>query len=155
MRSFLQPPVRGVVLQSYGAGNGPDNRQGWCLHFVYKIQFLDILREITLASSRGVILVNISQCQQGSVSAAYEAGAVLEAAGVVQGADMTPEAALAKLSYILAIEGLTVDEKRRMLRMNLRGELTQPDMKRLSLSDNNFLTTVAASLRFESFHIIF
>ena len=107
-----------------------------------------------MASSRGVILVNISQCQQGSVSAAYEAGAVLEAAGVVQGADMTPEAALAKLSYILAIEGLTVDEKRRMLRMNLRGELTQPDMKRLSLSDNNFLTTVAASLRFDSYLFI-
>ena len=63
---------------------------------------------------------------------------------------MTPEAALAKLSYLLAIEGLTVDDKRRMLRMNLRGELTQPDMKRLSLSDNNFLTTVAASLRVSS-----
>ena len=28
VRSFLQPPVRGVVLQSYGAGNGPDNRLG-------------------------------------------------------------------------------------------------------------------------------
>ena len=69
------------------------------------------MREITLACARGVIIVNISQCQQGSVSAAYEAGAVLEAAGVVQGADMTPEAALAKLSYVLAMEGLTVEEK--------------------------------------------
>ena len=72
VRSFLQPPVRGVVLCSYGAGNGPDNRA-------------DIIKEIKLASSRGVIIVNISQCQSGSVSAAYEAGAVLEEAGVIQG----------------------------------------------------------------------
>ena len=49
-----------------------------------------------------MIVVNISQCQSGSVSAAYEAGAVLEEAGVIGGADMTPEAALAKLSYVLA-----------------------------------------------------
>ena len=63
---------------------------------------------------------------------------------------MTPEAALAKLSYVLAIEGLSVDEKRKMLTMNLRGELTQPDMKSLSLENNNFLTTVAASLRVSS-----
>ena len=112
--------------------------------------FEDILREFKLASARGVIIVNITQCQHGSVSAAYEAGAVLENAGVVQGADMTPEAALAKLSYVLAIEGLSVDEKRKMLTVNLRGELTQPDMKSLSLENNSFLTTVAASLRASS-----
>ena len=160
VRSFLQPPVRGVVLCSYGAGNGPDNRA-------------DIIKEIKLASSRGVIIVNISQCQSGSVSAAYEAGAVLEEAGVIQGmfysirdfplkplklnwvqfralgADMTPEATLAKLSYILAKEGLTTDERKKLLGTNLRGELTQPDMKRLTLSSSTFLSKVAASLRTE------
>ena len=121
-----------------------------------------------------MIVVNISQCQSGSVSAAYEAGAVLEEAGVIGGADMTPEAALAKLSYVLATvtthiekqycfsidkllsnhikakEGLATDQRKALLLTNLRGELTQPDMKRLSLSNSNFLASVAASLRVSS-----
>ena len=54
VRSFLQPPIRGVVLQTYGAGNGPNNRE-------------DIIREIRLACSRGVLIVNISQCHSGKV----------------------------------------------------------------------------------------
>ena len=62
---------------------------------------------------------------------------------------MTPEATLAKLSYILAKEGLTTDERKKLLGTNLRGELTQPDMKRLTLSSSTFLSKVAASLRTE------
>ena len=65
------------------------------------------------------------------------------------GADMTPEATLAKLSYILAKEGLTTEERKKLLVTNLRGELTQPDMKRLTLSSSTFLSKVAASLRTE------
>ncbi|CAG0924877.1 unnamed protein product, partial [Notodromas monacha] len=62
IRSFLQPPIEGVVLQSYGAGNIPSNRA-------------DILREITEAvKQRGVVIINISQCQQGSVESAYATG---------------------------------------------------------------------------------
>jgi L-asparaginase/Glu-tRNA(Gln) amidotransferase subunit D len=53
----------GVVLQTYGAGNGPDTRA----------DLLGILRE---ASQRGVIVLNITQCYRGSVSAAYAAGKV-------------------------------------------------------------------------------
>ena len=84
VRSFLQPPIRGVVLQTYGAGNGPSNRD-------------DIIREMKIACARGVLVLNISQCHSGSVSGAYAAGAALGDAGVILGADLTPEAALAKL----------------------------------------------------------
>ena len=62
---------------------------------------------------------------------------------------MTPEATLAKLSYILAKEGLTTEERKKLLVTNLRGELTRPDMKRLTLSSSTFLSKVAASLRTE------
>ena len=69
------------------------------------------------------------------------------------GADMTPEATLAKLSYILAKEGLTTEERKKLLVTNLRGELTQPDMKRLTLSSSTVLSEVAASLRIEFKHM--
>ena len=59
------------------------------------------------ACARGVLILNISQCHAGSVSGAYAAGAALGDAGVILGADMTPETSLAKLSYVLAREGLT------------------------------------------------
>ena len=66
-------------MQTYGAGNGPSNRD-------------DIIREVRLACSRGVLILNISQCHSGSVSGAYAAGAAFGDAGVILGADMTPEA---------------------------------------------------------------
>ena len=56
-------PMRGVVLQSYGAGNGPSTRQ-------------DIMDALKDASNRGVLIVNITQCSRGMVSTAYEAGKV-------------------------------------------------------------------------------
>ena len=126
VRSFLQPPIRGVVLQTYGAGNGPSKRD-------------DIIRELRLACSRGVIILNISQCHSGSVSGAYAAGAMLGAAGVIRGADMTAEAALAKLSYVLALDDLTKQQQHDLIKTNLRGELTQPDISQLSLSNSKFL----------------
>ena len=55
--------MQGVVLQSYGAGNGPDARE-------------DLLEILKSASSRGVLIVNITQCYKGSVSTAYAAGQV-------------------------------------------------------------------------------
>ena len=63
MRAFLQPPMRGVVLQSYGAGNGPDGRT----------EILELLKE---ACDRGVLIVNISQCAKGRVSSGYATGKV-------------------------------------------------------------------------------
>ena len=63
MKAYLQPPIEGVVLQTYGAGNIPSNR-------------IDILEELRTAAERDVIIVNCTQCVEGSVVAAYETGMV-------------------------------------------------------------------------------
>ena len=99
VRAFLNPPIEGVVLQSYGAGNAPSNRQ-------------DILEEFKKATDRGVIIVNITQCLTGQVRAAYETGNALLEVGVITGSDMTPEACLTKLSYVLSKEEWTLEQKR-------------------------------------------
>lgn len=69
--------MRGVVLETYGAGNAP--------------QRADIMTALREACDRGVVVVAISQCAKGSVSDAYETGRTLLQVGVVPGADMTPE----------------------------------------------------------------
>ena len=63
MNHFLQPPIKGVVLQTYGAGNGPDSRK-------------DLLALFKKASDNGVLILNITQCVRGYVSATYAAGKV-------------------------------------------------------------------------------
>ena len=60
---FLHPPIQGIVLQTYGAGNGPDTRK-------------DLLKLFKEATERGVIILNITQCTRGFVSATYAAGKV-------------------------------------------------------------------------------
>lgn len=72
--------MRGVVLETYGAGNAP--------------QRADIMTALREACDRGVVVVAISQCAKGSVSDAYETGRTLLQVGVVPGADMTPEVIL-------------------------------------------------------------
>ncbi|XP_049878141.1 L-asparaginase 1-like [Pectinophora gossypiella] len=123
IRAFCQPPIEGVVLESYGAGNIPSNRP-------------DVYQEISAAVKRGVIFVNITQCNTGSVSPIYEAGQGLEKLGVVSGYDMTPEAALTKLSYVLAKSEISHEEKKNMMAMNIRGELTRTDVLALPQTHN-------------------
>lgn len=71
------PPIRGVVLETFGAGNAP--------------QRADVIEALKEACDRGVVVVAITQCTKGSVSDAYETGRSLLQAGIVPGADMTPE----------------------------------------------------------------
>lgn len=61
----------------------------------------------------------------GSVSPLYEAGAPLRRAGVIPGYDMTSEAALSKLSYLLALPNLDSAERTRMMSLSIRGEITE------------------------------
>ncbi|XP_033733849.1 L-asparaginase-like [Pecten maximus] len=111
VRSFLQPPMQGVVLQSYGAGNAPDNCPG-------------ILRAIKEAIKREVIIVNITQCTRGFVDASYATGKALYDQGVIPGGDMTADAAFTKLSYVLSKASLSNKTKTEMMKQNLRGECT-------------------------------
>uniref|UniRef100_A0A9J8C982 asparaginase n=1 Tax=Cyprinus carpio carpio TaxID=630221 RepID=A0A9J8C982_CYPCA len=101
VRAFLQPPMDGIVLETYGSGNAPDNRA-------------DLLDEIRKATQRGVIMINCTQCLRGSVTTSYATGQALSDAGLVAGCDMTPEAALSKLSYVLAKQNLSIEEKKKV-----------------------------------------
>ena len=101
IRAFLQPPIQGVVLQTFGSGNIPSNRQG-------------VLDELKKASDRGVIIVNCTQCIAGSVDEIYATGQVLQACGVVSGFDMTPEAAVTKLAYVLGKDEWNLETKKQV-----------------------------------------
>ncbi|KAF9500541.1 L-asparaginase [Pleurotus eryngii] len=112
VRAFLMPPVRGVVLETFGAGNAP--------------QRSDLMLALKEACDRGIIVVAISQCSKGSISDAYETGRTLMQAGVVSGGDMTPECALTKLGYLLSKNELSPGEVRNLIATPLRGELSRP-----------------------------
>ena len=71
------------------------------------------------------------------IFAGYAAGVALEESGVVLGGDMTPEAALTKLGYVLAKDDLSIDEKRDLMRQNLRGELSVENVARGEISLRN------------------
>ena len=111
VRHFLEPPIEGVVLQCYGAGNLPIHRK-------------DILQLLGDAVSRGVLIITVTQCTHGSVSGLYETGKALLDIGIVPGSDITPEAALAKLSYVLSKAELSQQERRKLMETNLVGEMT-------------------------------
>ncbi|MBE6197767.1 MAG: type I asparaginase [Rikenellaceae bacterium] len=102
--------VRGVVLETYGTGNAPTAE--W---------FINTLREVI---ARGVAVVNITQCQGGAVAMQlYETGRQLQEAGVICGYDMTSEAAVTKLMWLLGQE-LSNEEIAAAMERSLRGELT-------------------------------
>ncbi|XP_070836189.1 60 kDa lysophospholipase isoform X3 [Chaetodon trifascialis] len=134
VRAFLQPPMEGVVMETYGSGNAPDNRP-------------DLLDELKKATDAGVIIINCTQCLRGTVSPSYATGQVLMDAGLIAGGDMTPEAALSKLSYVLAKKDIDLAAKKKMMGQNLRGEMNADLAEaKLCLSDSRFIQVIAKSL---------
>jgi len=112
LRAALAPPTQGLVLECFGVGNGPDHDP----------KFMGAIDE---ARDR-VAIVDVTQCPGGSVYLGdYATGAAMKAAGVIPGADLTTEAALAKLFYLFRL-GLTLDQVKTIMPLDVRGELTGP-----------------------------
>ncbi len=105
------PNLRAVVLETYGAGNAPS--VAW-------------LREaLQEAVERGIIIVNKTQCNTGFVEMGqYETSLNLVSAGVLSGYDITTEALLAKMMYLLGENGENTEEVKRLLSQDLCGEMT-------------------------------
>ncbi len=103
------PHIKGVVLESFGSGNMPTF--SW---------LLDSLRN---ASDSGTILMNVSQCPGGKVQmGVYETSIALIDAGVVSGQEITTEAAVTKLMFLLG-QNLSIEQVKNCLKQNLRGEI--------------------------------
>lgn len=110
IRNMTAAPVRALIIKSFGVGNAPQ-----------RPELLQILKD---ASARGLIIVNCTQCFKGTVNMqGYATGNALAQAGVISGYDMTLEAALTKLHYLLS-QPLSADEVRQQMQQDLRGELT-------------------------------
>ena len=112
MRYFMcGEETRAVIMETYGSGNAPSSQ--W---------FLDIVKE---ASSKGKVLMNVTQCMSGTVDMdIYATGKALEKAGVVSGKDITTESALAKLFFLMG-KSRDNDWVKARLADNLKGEISK------------------------------
>lgn len=101
--------LKGVILETYGSGNAPTEE--W---------FVELLKT---AVENGIIVINVTQCIGGSVSMGqYETSTQLKNIGLISGKDITTEAAIAKLMYLLA-QDLSPKVFKTIFETSLRGEM--------------------------------
>lgn len=106
---LLHPKLKGIILQSYGAGNLPTDK--------------DLIDLIQQSIRQGKVILNITQCAGGSVEMGrYATSSMLLTAGILPGADLTFEAALTKMMYLLGKYD-DLEKVRHYLVRNIRGEM--------------------------------
>lgn len=104
------PNLKGIVMETYGSGNAPTDK--W---------FLKGIKNII---DKGILIMNVTQCKAGSVEMGhYQASCALRDMGVISGKDITTEAALAKMMFVL---GNFSDKKTQteLLNRNICGEIS-------------------------------
>lgn len=106
------PGLKGIVLETYGSGNAPSG--DW---------FIGILQK---AIESGVHVVNVTQCSGGRVNMGqYETSTLLKEIGVISGADITTEAAITKMMYLLGQPDVPAHRFKQLFEAPMYGELTQ------------------------------
>ena len=110
VENAIRQPVKALIIRSYGVGNAPQDPA--------------LLACLAKAKEQEIVVINCSQCIRGTVNmSGYATGNALSQAGVISGHDMTLEATLTKLHYLLS-QNLSYNEICRLMQVNLRGELT-------------------------------
>ena len=105
--------IKGVILLTYGIGDGPINNK----EFIHMLQFLE---------AHHIITVNITQCYQGRVNQDdYATGTKLKEHGVLSGKDMTYEAGYCKLLFLLGKYPKNYQKIKEIFEMDIRGELSE------------------------------